>query len=780
MNASATGETDAIGRALVETNERLAEIVAVQRDIAAAGLDLQAVMKLTVEHAQRITGADGAMVNLIDGEDMVVRAAGGTAASVLGDRRPLSKTLLRFAIESGRPILVSDSTTDPRVNGELSKRVGDRSIICVPFAVGGRVVGSLNVVSSSLERPLTESHRQTMEIVGGMLAAGVSHAAEYESKRSEAEALGRFQTLFEGAPIGIARVALDRHVVAANRALVEMLGRSEAELAASPFDEVTHPEDIERERELFAGLVAGELGAYRLEKRYLRRSGEVIWAQVHVAAEHDADGAPAFAIVMVENITERKDAEEALRVQSELNRFQATHDELTGLANRTLFHDRARAALRAASFDGSGARVAVLMTDLDRFKDVNDTLGHHAGDCVLRQVADRIVSAVRSADTVARLGGDEFAVLLPGVVGREGAETLVRRIRAALAPAVDVDGVPIVSGASIGVALYPEDGTDVDVLVQRADTAMYRAKAEGASHAFYDELVDATSAGRLAFAAAVRRALDSGTVSLRYGANCSTVTGAARAAVAHVFWRDPGTAAESRLELLDLGAHVEIVRALACLAVELAVEDVATWRSSGLELPVVVPVACSVLADPTVVGAIAGALSSSGVPAAQLELAVSGVRGNEMLGARAAMGELASLGVRFVVDGVGAGSAALDSLRAVPAHEIRLDAALVDAIEKDGGARATVRALAQLGRDLGLEVSAHDVARPEVWAELASLGCTGGDGPVCGEVVAAHDAPGLLSARLLTATRAEPVAAPPPSPSPGGTWRRGRRRSTRS
>ncbi|MDA8292147.1 MAG: diguanylate cyclase [Actinomycetota bacterium] len=756
VDAGVTGEADAVGRALEATSERLAEILAVQRDISAAGLDLHAVMKLAVDHARRITGADGAMVSLIDGDDMVVRAAGGTAASVLGDRRPLSATLLRFAIESGRPILVPDSRTDPRVNRDLSGRVGDHSIICVPFAVAGNVVGSLNVVSSSPGRPLTEEHRQSMEIVGGMLAAGVGHAAEYESKRSEAEALGRFQTLFDGAPIGIARVALDRHVVAANRALCEMVGYGEEELASSPFDRVTHPEDIERERELFERLADGDAVAYSLEKRFVHRTGKVVWAQVNVAAEHDADGAPVLAIVMVEDITERKAAEEALKEQSEVTRHQATHDELTGLANRVLFSERALEAVRVASRDESGARLAVLVADLDRFKDVNDTLGHHAGDLVLQQVATRVVSALRASDTVARLGGDEFAVLLPAVVGRDGVDALVRRIQSALAPPVLVGDVPIVAGASIGVALYPEDGTEVDVLVQRADTAMYRAKSDGSTHVFYDAVLDSASTDRLTSLSTLRRALDSRSLSLRYGAKARTRSGELCAVVAHPHLGGPDGEPGSPVAVLGPGEHADLARSLALLVVDLALEDCASWRSAGLEVPVVVSVPCTVLADPSVLPELESALATRGLPPRMLELAVPGACGGDLSGARLAMDRLRSIGARVVLDGAGSSSTSLDVLRSLPAQGIRLDASLVEALDREESAAAIVRALVQLARDLGVEVSAHGVARPGVRSRLAEIGCDLADGPAFGDPVPASRVPELVPDRRARATRRRP------------------------
>ena len=769
MTATATDGADAIGRALVETNERLAQIVAVQRDIAAAGLDLRAVMELAVDHARRLTGADGAMINLVDGDDMVVRAAVGSAAPVLGDRRPLSATLLRFAIKAGRPILVRDSTTDPRVNRELSQKVGDRSIICVAFSGVDRVVGSLNVVSSSVDRPLTEAHRETMELVAGMLSAGVSHAAEYEAKRSEVEALGRFQTIFAGAPIGIARIARDRHLVAANPALCTLLGYSEDELGASPFERVTHLDDIEREKEMFSALVAGERTAYCLEKRYVHRHGDLIWAQVHVAVECDADGVPAFGIVMVENITERKLAEEALRVQYELNEHRASHDELTGLANRSLFRDMSTREIDLATSGGAGGRVAVLMADLDNFKYVNDSLGHHAGDVVLQQVGARLVSALRASDTVARLGGDEFAMLLGGIADRAMVETLVMRVRAALAAPVLAGGTPVVPGASIGIAMYPEDGSDVDVLLRRADAAMYLAKTRSPAYAYYDETIGVTGVDRRSVAAEMRDAIDAGGLTIRYVAKCRIRTGEVCAAEALPYWHHPSRGLVSPEPDLDPDGPEDLVRSLVLHTLDRALADCETWLAGGVDLPVSVGVPARLLQESGVVGEIDRTLAARGVPANRLELAVVG--SGSLAGSRAdpRLAELVARGVRVVVDDVGVGSRGLEGLRNLLAHEIRLGAALIDDVDGDEAALAMVRALVGLGRDLGLDVTARGVATREAWDRVGELGCTFGAGAYVGPELSADEVPGFVAARsghgeprYAVRTRESRLA--------GGTW----------
>ena len=194
--------------------ERLSLIVETQREIAAAGNDLQGVMQLLAERSQAITAADGAMVNLLEGGDTLhTRAATGIAATAFDAKRPLSGSVAKYAIEGGHPILIEDTPSDARINQELRAKVGDRSLICVPLFRGVEVIGTLNVMKKSDEERLSENDRRTMEMLSMMLSAAVSHAAEFEARRGQAEAFARFRTLFEGASIGILRLGPGEMVV---------------------------------------------------------------------------------------------------------------------------------------------------------------------------------------------------------------------------------------------------------------------------------------------------------------------------------------------------------------------------------------------------------------------------------------------------------------------------------------------------------------------------------------------------------------------------------------
>lgn len=465
-------------------SERLSRIVETQRDIAAAGNDLAAVTDLVLDRSRALTGAEGAMLSLVHGDQLITRAAVGIASHA-PKVRPLESTVARHAIETGLPLLIEDCETDPRVNRKMQQATGDKSLICVPLFQGPKVVGAINVMSRATGKRLTEEDRQTMEILSVVLSAAVSHAAEFEARRSQIEALSRFKTLFEGASIGILRSDRDGDVVEVNPAVEQLLGYPADELVGVNFRDTFHPDDRATTSVLFEELVRGQRDSYRLERRYHRKDGEVIWGQSTAVLERDADGEPSFVLTMIENITERKLAEHELLRQSELNQHQALHDALTGLANRTLFGDRIEQAMRDAKREGN--RLAVMVMDLDRFKRVNDSYGHHAGDILLAEVGSRVKGAVRESDTVARLGGDEFGILLHNAGDTADAVQAVERICDAFVEPISVEEHPLRVKASIGIAIYPDDGHDMDTLLQLADLAMYASKQGESRYAFYDE-----------------------------------------------------------------------------------------------------------------------------------------------------------------------------------------------------------------------------------------------------------------------------------------------------
>lgn len=285
------------------------------------------------------------------------------------------------------------------------------------------------------------------------------------------------------APIGIGIVDRYGHAILTNEALSVMLGYSPEEFAELTFRAFTHPDDLDRNSQLFDEMFAGERDHFEMDKRFFHSDGHVVWGRLQVSLLREGDGEPMFAIGMLQDITEEK------HLQERLERM-AFEDPLTGLANRRLFLDRVDHQRRRGG-RRDGPLGAVLFVDVDDFKTLNDTLGHQAGDEVLIAMAERVKECLRPGDTAARLGGDEFAVLLEEAEGRDDALAVAERLRTAIeVPLTVVDRI-VGPTASIGVALLREDH-DADLVLRDADLAMYRAKSTGPGRitAFTPDLLD--------------------------------------------------------------------------------------------------------------------------------------------------------------------------------------------------------------------------------------------------------------------------------------------------
>ncbi|HEX7951524.1 MAG TPA: PAS domain S-box protein, partial [Burkholderiales bacterium] len=293
------------------------------------------------------------------------------------------------------------------------------------------------------------------------------------------ETEARFRATFDHASVGIMHSTLDRRILTANRKFCEMVGYSAQELQQGSVKRLHHPDDSDADQPLEKQLLAGDIGHFSFEKRYVRKDGSVFWANRAVSLVRDAGGKPLYFIRVIEDISARKDAEEKLL-------HLANFDSLTNLPNRAKFHDRLSQVLALAQ--RRKENLGVMFLDLDQFKQVNDTLGHDTGDQLLKQVAARLLQAVRASDTVGRLSGDEFAIVLPGLRGAEDACLVATKIIGALAAPFDLAGHERSVTASIGVGMFPQNGNDELALMKCADKAMYIAKQRGRNQFhLYDE-----------------------------------------------------------------------------------------------------------------------------------------------------------------------------------------------------------------------------------------------------------------------------------------------------
>jgi diguanylate cyclase (GGDEF)-like protein len=403
-------------------------------------------------------------------------------------------------------------------------------------------------------------------------------------------------------------------------------------------------------------------------------------------------------------------------------RHQALHDTLTGLPNRTRLYQRVGRATRyVRAFGGISA---LLLIDLDRFKEVNDTLGHDHGDTLLCDVAERLETTLRRGDTLARLGGDEFAVLLRDLPDRGAAAELAARLLAALERPFVVRGVTVRLEASVGIALCPDHGTDVGTLVQRADVAMYEAKREQGRIRLYDAGRDPYSPARLQRIGELRDALVEGELVLHYQPKVSVAGGEVTGVEALVRWQHPRHGLLAPAEFLPLAERTGLMGELTRWVVDAALAQARAWQDEGIEVPIAVNLAAANILDAALPDAIADRLAHHGVPGERLTCELS--EHTVMADPRRAgevLERLRALGVRLSLDDFGTGHSSLSYLKRLPLDEIKIDRTFVSGITGDESDALIVRSTIDLARNLGLEIVAEGVEGAEVLHRLRSLRC---------------------------------------------------------
>jgi diguanylate cyclase (GGDEF)-like protein len=403
-------------------------------------------------------------------------------------------------------------------------------------------------------------------------------------------------------------------------------------------------------------------------------------------------------------------------------RHQALHDTLTGLPNRTRLYQRVgRATTSVRAF---GGLAALLLIDLDRFKEVNDTLGHDHGDMLLRDVAERLQSSLRRGDTLARLGGDEFAVLLTDLPDRGTSAELAGRLLTALERPFVVRGVTVQLEASVGIALCPDHGTDVGTLVQRADVAMYDAKRQQGRIRVYDAGRDPYSPARLQRVSELRDALVNDELVLHYQPKISVAGGEVTGVEALVRWQHPRHGLLAPAEFLPLAERTGLIGDLTRWVVDAALAQARAWQDEGIEVPIAINLAAASILDSALPDVVAERLAHYGVPGSRMtcELSEHTVMGDPRR-AGEVLERLRALGVRLSLDDFGTGHSSLSYLKRLPLDELKIDRAFVSGIVGDDHDALIVRSTIDLARNLGLEVVAEGVEGADVMARLRSLRC---------------------------------------------------------
>jgi diguanylate cyclase (GGDEF)-like protein len=445
-----------------------------------------------------------------------------------------------------------------------------------------------------------------------------------------------------------------------------------------------------------------------------------------------------------------------------LTEHQALHDGLTDLPNRMLFRDRLQQAIAAGR--RGGRSVAVLLMDLDHFKEINDTLGHHHGDLLLEQIGPRLQAELRESDTVARMGGDEFAVLLPDS-SAAAAGRVAQKLLEALQPAFSVNGLTLEVTASIGISCSPAHGHDMDTLLQQADVAMFLAKETHSGYELYTPERDHYSPDRLALAGGMRRAVESQEILFYYQPSVELETGQVSGAEALARWAHPERGLIGPTEFIPIAEQTGLIRPLTSKLLRAALREARSWHNEGLQLSVSVNISARSLLREGFPAEVELALRECRAKPEWLELEITeSTIMAEPERARGVLATLKSMGVRIAIDDFGTGYSSLEHLKQLPVDEVKIDKSFVIDMQKNASDAAIVRSTIDLAHNLGLRVVAEGVETASVWDELARLGCDAAQGFYLSRAVPADELLRWIAERESRASRGELSAADPRAP----------------
>jgi len=402
--------------------------------------------------------------------------------------------------------------------------------------------------------------------------------------------------------------------------------------------------------------------------------------------------------------------------------YEATHDSLTDLPNRVLFHDRVEQAVKVAVREKS--MFAVLLLDLDRFKEINDTLGHFNGDLILKQIALRLMGVVRESDTLSRLGDDEYGVLLPVTKDKSDVYVVIKKIQNALIPPIAIEGITIEVQASIGAVLFPEHGNDADSLLQRADVAMYISKQESSGFAIYNSDMDKYSPYRLTLMGDLRQAIENDEINLCYQPKVQAIDNRVTEVEVLVRWQHKVHGLIFPEDFISIAERSGLIKQLSRYTTKNALQQAALWHKSGIVVGVAVNLSAKNLMDLDFPEILTGILASYEFDPEYItfEITETAIMADPKL-ALEILTRLSKMGIKISIDDFGTGYSSLSYLKKLPVKEIKIDKSFVmDMLENDNDF-VIVHATIELAHNLGLKVVAEGVENEETYNKLKELGC---------------------------------------------------------
>ncbi|MEX2480377.1 MAG: EAL domain-containing protein [Gammaproteobacteria bacterium] len=646
---------------------------------------------------------------------------------------PVAGEPFGLVLRDGEPRAVANLHEDPGTLQwrEVCVRWQLRSLLVCPIRRGGRNWGVIAFYAS-------EARYFAPDLVTLLtdLSGDVAYSLDaFDKDRERAELQARLELtvrMLDASREGVFITDRDNRFIMVNPAYCAMTGYVAEELLG------LQPQLLQSGRQdaaFYDALWAAvrERGHWQGELFDRRKNGEVFPVWLSITAVRDAEREITNHIGVFSDISERK------AVQQHIEHL-AQHDLLTGLPNRALLSDRMR--LLAAQARRECSRLAVLYVDLDRFKVVNDSLGHAVGDKLLRAVAERISAALRASDTLSRFGGDEFVVLLPGIDAVEDAARVATKIIDAIDTPFRVDGHELLLGGSIGIAIHPDNGADVEDMITLADTAMFAAKHDGGRQfRFYAEDMGSAVRERMALEQDLRGAAARGELFPVFQPQHTLADGRLMGIEVLARWRHPQRGVVSPANFIPVAEESGLILEIGGWMLHAACAQTEDWRSRGLlDVPVSVNVSAVQFRQAGFVDVVKSVLDATGLPPSRLELEVTeSVVMEHVEAVIAKLDELATLGVRLAIDDFGTGYSSLTYLRRLPAQRLKIDQSFVRDLPADADASAIAAAVVSLGHALSMQVIAEGVETAAQAAFLRELGCDEGQGYLYAKPLSATD-----------------------------------------